>query len=142
MVVLPKNSNFSRGVGGGKKSWTIAHLTQQWSVHASIVAQNPNDLERHYAAGLALQMAGQSDNADEEYILFCREAECYHITITEACKYYSEIKEGMEGEGLIDEDVEYHNICGRIKLLKRYEKLKKDDKKIVNQMKAAGCSIS
>ena len=62
MVVLPKNSNFSRGVGGGKKSWTIQHLTQQWAVHAAIVATDPNDLERHYAAGLALQMAGQVRN--------------------------------------------------------------------------------
>ena len=86
--------------------------------------------------------SSQSDNADEEYLSFCREAERYHVTLGEAVKYYGEIKDGMEKEGLTEEDVEYHNICGRIKLLQRYHKLKKDDKKIINKMKAAGCSVS
>ena len=95
MVVLPKNSRFGRGVGGGRKSWTVSTLTAQWAQHASIVAADPNDLERHYACGLALQMAGGGDESNEEYLKFCVKAEKYHVTVDEAVRYYDGIAEGM-----------------------------------------------
>ena len=34
-----------------------------------------------------------------------------------------------------DDDVELYNIRGRVKLLRRYEALKMEDKKIINKMK-------
>ena len=40
-----------------------------------------------------------------------------------------------------EDDVELYNIRGRVKLLRRYEGLKKEDKKVINKMKKAGCAV-
>ena len=103
MVVVGRKSDFARGVGGGRKSWVISDLTAVWNQHQAIVSNDPNDLERHYACGLALQMSGQ--DCTDEYLLFCKKAEKYHITTKEACKYYQGIIDGMEAEGQREDEV-------------------------------------
>ncbi|GMI22516.1 hypothetical protein TrCOL_g13492 [Triparma columacea] len=141
MVVIGKNSNFARGVGGGRASWTLPAMTSAWSTYESIVSSDPNDLEQHYALGLAMQMAGQG-GCEEEYLKWCRKAEAYHVDVPSAVRYYEGIIKGMEGEGIREEeDVELYNLKGRVKLLKRYEGLKREDKKIINRLKDKGCVV-
>ena len=85
---------------------------------------DPNDLEQYYAAGLAMQMAGE-EGCDDQYMKFCKAAEVYHISITAAVEYYLKIATDMEAAGedeAINQDL--YNIKGRIKLLTRYQELK------------------
>mmetsp|Transcript_14017 Transcript_14017/g.28741 ORF Transcript_14017/g.28741 Transcript_14017/m.28741 type:complete len:143 (+) Transcript_14017:117-545(+) len=141
MVVIGKNSSFARGVGGGRASWTLPLLTSAWSRYNSIVSNDPNDLEQHYALGLAMQMSGQG-GCEEEYLKWCEKAEAYHVDVDSAVAYYQVIIDGMEKEGVREEeDVELYNLKGRVKLLRRYERLKMEDRKLINRMKEKGCVV-
>jgi hypothetical protein len=136
---MGKPADFSRGVGGPQSPWNISTLQAAWEYHAAIVENDPNDLEQWYASGLALQMAGE-EGCDSEYIRFCKAAEAYHITVDEAVKYYSGIIKDMEAAGEnASSNTELFNLKGRIKLLQRYEKMRKEDR---SWRRKYGCSIS
>ncbi|GMH48342.1 hypothetical protein TrRE_jg5575, partial [Triparma retinervis] len=135
------NSNFARGVGGGLASWTLSGMSSAWDTYALIVSSDPSDLERHYALGLAMQMSGQG-GCEGEYLRWCEKAEAYHVDVESAVRYYGGIVEGMEREGETEDgNVELYNLKGRIKLLRRYEKLKMEDRKIINRLKDKGCVL-
>ncbi len=120
-------ASFSKGVGGPRTSWSITDLREAWITYEKIVEVDPNDLERFYAAGLAMQMAGE-DACDDEYMKFCKAAEAYHVSVEEATKYYNGIAEDMKAAGVGEEEQELFNIRGRVKLLTRYAEMRKKDK--------------
>jgi len=132
---MPANPRDSLSYGiGHRRPWVIGDLTAAWKQFESVKAADPDDLEQHFIAGLAIQMAGQ-DGSEEEYIKFCKKAEAFHISIDEAITYYESIAQKMVegareeadenynkgvGDGVVVEHPELTNIRSRITILKRY----------------------
>ncbi len=123
--MAPKAPNLSRGLGP-RRPWKINDMSSVWQQHEAVVKNDPNDLEAHFFAGLALQMAGREE-CDEEYIKFCKKAEAYHVSIADAIKYYQTLKAGIESataaqdSGLTQEQQDdLDNVSGRVLLLTRY----------------------
>ena len=111
----------------GLLSFTTNHsLSPAFKVYNKIIDNDPNDLEQHFAAGFALQMAGQ-DNCEDSYRKYCLLAEAYHVTIPAAIEYYNGIVTGMVDAGVEGNEVD--SIRDRILLLTRFEMLRKHEKK-------------
>tara|TARA_B110000971_G_scaffold80570_1_gene82728 strand:+ start:1038 stop:1457 length:420 start_codon:yes stop_codon:yes gene_type:complete len=125
---MPKRKALSYGVGE-RRSWVISDLVKAWKTFEEVKKLDPNDLEQHFIAGLALQMAGQSDECDVEYERFCKKAEAYHVTIQEAINYYQDIIDKMEEEsrklklngGHDEVHPELSNIKSRVIVLTRFQ---------------------
>ena len=100
-------------------------MSAVWSQHEAVIQNDPNDLEAHFFAGLAYQMAGQEE-CDDEYIKFCKKAEAYHVSVADAIKYYQALKAGIESATSGAEprtpaqETDLDNVEGRITLLTRY----------------------
>lgn len=60
--------------------------------------RNTNDPVRHYFYGVALEMAGQSDDADEKYVAFRVEAERLFGDLERGAVHYAAEAEAFSGD--------------------------------------------
>uniref|UniRef100_A0A7S2GL34 Uncharacterized protein n=1 Tax=Octactis speculum TaxID=3111310 RepID=A0A7S2GL34_9STRA len=119
--------------------WTFKDLAQEYKTAESLGKSDPSNPVRHFHVGMCLQMAGQSEKADQHYDTFCEACRMEHSTLDAAIKFYEERLDELKGEGLtVTDDREAYNANEMIEILRKYyrEEWERDQRKL-----SAACTI-
>lgn len=89
--------------------WTFDDIKDATARHEA--CRNTDDPVRHYYYGVALEMSGQSENADEKYLAFRFEIQRKFGNLASGAAHYRAKAAGMEGGGDARSSDHYENMA-------------------------------
>jgi len=113
--------------------WTYKDLKEAHQTYETIEAADPNNPAKHFYMGMTMQMAGQTESADEHYENFCKRCIEFFGSILQAVEFHEKRLQDLKAQGQTTfDDREAYNVQEMIHILRDHNKARR---------RRRGCSL-